>query len=180
MAIPAVLMAAGTAIQILGQVGANLQQSIAERANQRFYQAQADYAQESALRAERLAGFDYAYKIGQQIGDFAASGVDISGSASITIGGTLANEIGEVAAIRKKGALDMALARMRGNQAGQNADLLGSPGFNIMQGATTLISNYTKSEGFGSWNDGRVGITDKYPGYGSGYADTASMIGRTA
>lgn len=180
MSVPAVLMAAGTGIQVLGQIGANLHQSIAERANQRFYQAQADYAQESALRAERLAGFDYSYKIGQQIGDYAASGVDMSGSASITVGGTVANEIAEVAAIRKKGAIDMALARMRGTQAGQNADLLGSPGFNLLQGATTLLGNYTRSEGFGSWNDGRVGITDKYPGYGSGYADTASLIGRTA
>lgn len=177
---PFILMAAGTVMQMMGQVGANLQQSIAERANQKFYQQQAEYAQESALRSERLAGFEYSYKIGQQIGDYAASGVDISGSAAMTVGGSIANEISEVAAIRKKGAIDTQLARMRANQSGQLASTLSSNGYNITQGLTTAIGNYTKSEGFGSWNEGRMGITDKYPGYGSGYADRASLIGATA
>lgn len=174
MAVPQVLMAAGTTIQVLGQFGANLSQSIAERANAAFFRAQTQYAQESALRAERLAGFEYAYKIGQQVGDYAASGVDSSGSAAITIGGSLSNEIGEIAAIRRKGELDVRLARMRGTQSENNADLLGSTGFNVLQAGTSLLSNYTRSEGFGSWNENRTGITDKYPGWGSGYGSAGS------
>ena len=177
MAIPAALMGAGTTIQAIGQIGANLQQAITERANQKFYKQQAEYAQESALRAERLAGFEYAYKIGQQVGDYAASGVDAgSGSAATTIGGSIANEIGEIAAIRKKGALDTALARMRGTQAGQTADTLGSFGYNFLQTGASILRNYTASEGFGTWNDGRSDITDKYPGYGSGYGSAGTSL----
>lgn len=163
---PLTMMAVGTGIQILGGWQANLAQARAARQNQRFYEEQAIYARQSAARAEGLASFDYAYKIGQQVGAYAASGVDTgTGSAAITIGGTIANEIGEIAAIRRKGDMDVMLARLRGSQAGSNADTLGSTGFNLMQAATTGINNYTQSEGFGSWNTGRVGYGYKYSNY---------------
>lgn len=183
---PITLMAVGTGMQILGNWASNMDQAAAERRNQAYFEAQAQYALDSARRAEGLASFDYAYKIGQQTGAYAASGVDTSGSASLTIGGTISNEISEVAAIRKKGALDFQLARMRANNAGSSADLLGSTGYNIMQSLTTGVGNYTRSEGYGSWNSNRPGVKDKYPGWGSGInnsssaTDYADLTSRTA
>lgn len=172
---PLTLMAVGTGVQILGGWYSNMQQAQAERENQAYYLEQEKYAMESARRAERLAGFEYAYKIGNQVGAYAASGIDTgSGSAAITIGGSIANEISEVAAIRRKGEMDMRLARLRANQSGRTADTVGSAGYNLMQGLTTGLGNYAKSEGFGSWNSGRTGITDKYPGYGSGYGSAGA------
>ena len=70
--------------------------------------------------------------------------------------------------------MDMRLARLRANQSGRTADTVGSVGYNLMQGLSTGLGNYAKSEGFGSWNSGRTGITDKYPGYGSGYGSAGA------
>lgn len=168
MAIPLALMAAGTVTQMLGTYAANIQQAIKEQQNAAFYREQAVFAKEAALRAERLAGFEYATKFGQQVGAYAASGVDMSGSAALTVGGTIANALSEIDAIRKKGALDFKLAYMRGAQSDETANTLNSPGYNLMQGAGTLIGNYTRSEGFGSWNADRPGLTDKYVGFGAG------------
>lgn len=178
MALPLALMAAGTVTQMGGQLAANIEQAIAEQQNAAFFRIQTQYARESAERAERLAGFDYAFKIGQQVGNFAASGVDAgSGSASMTVGGSIANYMSELAAIRRKGDIDVKLASMRGTQASNTADTLNSGSYNLLQAGTTLIKNYTRSEGYGSLNDGRSGITDKYPGYGnysgSSYRDTS-------
>lgn len=187
---PLTLMVVGTGMQVIGQWSANMAQAEAERLNQKYFEEQAIYARQSAQRAEGLAAFEYAYKIGQQTGAYAAAGVDTSGSAAFTIGGTIANEISEISAIRRKGEMDVRLARMRMTNAGKNADTLSSTGYNVMQALTTGIGNYAQSEGFGKWNQNRPGVSDKYPGYGSGINnaalqpstayDTADLISRTS
>ena len=168
MAVPLVLMAAGTLMQIAGQYSANMAQALEEEKNAAFYREQAKYARQSALRAEDLAGFEYTYKIGQQVGDYAASGVDAgSGSAAVTVGGSIAQFLGEISAIRKKGDLDVKLATMRGVSSDRTANILKSDRYNIMQAGTTLLSGFTKSEGYGILNSDREGLTDKYTGWGN-------------
>ena len=149
MAIPLVLMMAGTAMQMIGQYSGNMAQAAQEKQNAKFYAEQAHYAQISALRAETLAEFSYTNKLGQQLGAYASGGVDSSGSASITMGGTIANMLDEVFSIRRKGEMDVKLARMRGIVSQDRADTMGSVGYNVMQAGTTAISNYASSEGFG-------------------------------
>ncbi len=149
MAIPAALMLIGTATQMIGQWTSNADQAVKERQNEKFYGEQAAYARLSAIRAEALAGFSYSAKVGQQIGAYASGGVDSSGSAALTLAGTLHNALDEIWAIKQKGDMDVKLARMRGIQSGQNADTLSSTGYNAMQAGSTALGAYTKSEGFG-------------------------------
>ena len=44
----------------------------------------------------------------------------------------------------------MKLARIRGAKSQSTADTLTNPTYNAMQATTTLLGNYTKSEGFGT------------------------------
>lgn len=142
MAVPAALIAAGTFTQILGRYGANLQQALAERANAKFYAEQAQFARLAAERAERVAEFDYTHKIGEQISTYAGAGVDMSGSAEVTVGATVANAVNEIMALRAKGKLDVALATMRSQQAAQTASTLESPGYNLLQGGASLLTGF--------------------------------------
>jgi len=179
VAVPVALMAAGTVMQMLSQYGANLQQAEAEKANAEYFRMQADFAQDAQLRSERLAAFEYSQRIGEQIGAYAASGVDMSGSATLTVAGTLANYTEELLAIRKKGMMEMRLANARGKMSEDTAKLLASPTYNLTQAATTGLSAYAASEGFGSWNNNR-GVEYKYAsgGPGSGTKSTGYGAGK--
>lgn len=160
MAIPMALMAAGTAINIISSLASNAAQAAAERENQRFYEEEAKYARESASRAESLAEIDYTTKYGNQVSAYASGNVDSSGSAAITMGGTIKQAMDEIWAIRRKGDMDVQLASMRGRSSGKKADTLGSVGYNLLDAGTTALNAYTKSEGFGQgfakWMDGGV------------------------
>lgn len=149
MAIPLALMAVGTGVQIAGQWLSNWEMAQQERQNAQFYRDQAELARLSSMREEQLAEFDYTYKVGQQVSDYAAAGVDISGSAATTIGGSIKNMIDEIWAIKKKGDMDVKLASMRGEAAGKRASTLASPVYNLLQAGTTLTRAYAGSEGFG-------------------------------
>jgi hypothetical protein len=126
-----------------------MDQARQEKINAKFYAEQAEFARVSALRAEKLAEFSYTAKLSQQASGYAAGGVDSSGSAAVTMGGTIANMLDEIFAIKKKGDLDVKLARMRGVAANQKADTLGSFGYNAMQAGGAVLGAYAKSEGFG-------------------------------
>lgn len=141
------ILAAGTTLQLIGQWGANIQQAIAEKANAQFYREQEQFARLASERAEQVAAFDYSYKIGEQVSAYAGSGVDMSGSAEVTVGGTISNAIREIVALREKGRLDVRLASMRAQQAQTTADTLSSPGYNLMQGAGTLLRSYGAYKG---------------------------------
>jgi hypothetical protein len=171
MAIPAALMLAGTAMQIAGQWASNSAAAAQEKINAAFYREQAVYARQSAMRAEASAEFDYTTKIGMQMGAFAASGVELSGSAAVTVAGTLKNSVDEIWAIKRKGDMDVQLASMRGELSADRARTLGSVGYNLMQGATIGISNYAASEGFGG------GFPTFFTGTNSGGNVVGSQLG---
>lgn len=153
--VPLILMAAGTVMQMGGQYAANMEQARLEKQNAKFYEEQAEFARVAAMRQEAIAGFEYTHRIGEQIGNYAASGVDAgSGSAAITIGGTVANALNEIWSIKKKGDIETKLARLRGVQSADTAKMLSSGGYNLMQGAGTLLNNYANTQGFGTLKKG--------------------------
>jgi hypothetical protein len=149
MALPFLLMAGGTAMQIAGQWSANMEQAMQERVNARYHRMEAAYAQEAQQRAEDLASYTYSTRVGSQISAYASGNVDISGSASLTVGATVGMALNELHAIKEKGKMDTMLAQLRAGAADKNADTLGSFGYNFMQGTGTLINNYAKTDGFG-------------------------------
>lgn len=148
MAVP-IIMAAGAALQILGNYASNMAQAQQERINAAYYRKQGEFVRLSQMRAERLADFDYTQKIGTQVSAYAGSGVDMSGSAQITVGGTAAQMLDELFAIKKKGDLDYELAMMRGTLSEDRAKVLSSLSYNVVQGATTAINAYAATDGFG-------------------------------
>ena len=140
---PVTLMAIGTAVQMFGQIGANFAQAQQERMNEKYYKDQAKYTIQAYQRATQLAEFDYTQRVGAQLSAYGSSGVDISGSAAITIGGTYSQLMDELWALAKKKDLEWQLATMRGNVAGDKASLLTSTGYNLVQAGTTGLKGYT-------------------------------------
>lgn len=143
MALPMALLAAGTALQIFSRYQANKAQAAAEMQNAAFYQDQATFARQAGLREANLAANRYAQLQSAQVSKAAKGGVDVAaGSMAVTIGQTIADRAEELVAIKRKAELDYKLASLRGLQSGEQAATLGSDGYNIMQGATTLLTNY--------------------------------------
>jgi hypothetical protein len=151
MAVPAILMAVGTGLQVFSQWMANLDQAQAEYENSKFYEEQAGIARDKMNRDLDIADREYEYRKGATIGAEAAGGVDVgSGSAVNNIAAVAAAKIKELAAIKTQGEFEVKLARLRARRSGQTADTLSDTGYNLLQGATTGLNNYTASKGFGT------------------------------
>lgn len=166
MALPLLLMAAGTTMQIAGQYASNIDRAMAEARNAEYFRAQADLAREANMNELRMSAAERAYRRGQIIGTYAGQGLDVSsGSALGVITEEIVRGYEELAALKKKGDLDVELARKRGLASQAQVDQLRDPMYNLTQAGTTLLTNYTQSEGFGSWN--RNPATGNYgPKYG--------------
>lgn len=170
MAVPLILMAAGTALQIGAGIRKNMEQAIQEIENSKWLAKQADFARESMFREIRRTEQEYSAKAGQQISSYAASGVDISGSAGLTVGGTLSSAFEELVAVRRKGEMDIFLASSRSNLAARNAAGLSDSGANLMQAGGTLMNNYANTNGFGQGFGGASATSGKISGGGYGSA----------
>ena len=168
------LIAAG--VQVAGQIASNWSQAQAEKRNADFYREQAAYARLAQQRAEALAEVEFTAGIGQQISSYAASGVDMSGSAAITVGASVKALADEIWAIRKKGDIEVKLASMRGDSAEQRAETLNSIGYNAIQGAGTLLSAYGKKSG-SSKTSGDLTFGEPTYSSGGGSLPSASLLG---
>lgn len=141
MAVPFVLMAAGTALQVFGQYKANMDQAAAEIQNAKFYEWQANFAKEAQFRQAELASAQYEFRKGAQLSAYGKGGVDISGSAAGVIAETAAAKISELIAIKRKGDLEFNLASARARQSRGRAEQLQSLEYNLLQGGTTVLSS---------------------------------------
>ena len=146
MAIPLALMAAGTAMQVIGNWQANMDQASAEAANAKFYEEQATFARDAMFRQLDIANSEYTAKIGAQVTGYARNSVDMSsGSVTNNIAGSLAKQTAELVAIRRKGAMEVSLARLRGTQAMDTAKTLSSTSYNLFQAGTSVFRNAAAS-----------------------------------
>lgn len=139
------LMVAGTVIQTLGNLAGNSEQAAAERRTAQFFYKQAQFARHAMARELHIAERNYAYRLGSQISAIAKGGADVgSGSAVNTLAATVAAKLDELVAIRRKGELDIELARLRGEGSEKTSNTLSSLSYNILQGATTIVGNMAK------------------------------------
>lgn len=164
MPVPA-LMAIGLGMRAFGQLISNFQQADAERRNAEFYQYQADYARESAIRQEVLANRNYTKLSGAQLSAYAKGGVDISGSAASVVAETFTRKLEEMYAIKQKGELEYKLAYLRSQEAKRTADRLTDPLFNILQFGGTALTSGAADSLFSGENSG---IPTKLLGQSSG------------
>lgn len=151
MAVPFVLMGVGTGLQMLSQYSANLANAEQAKANSAWYQQEVSFARDSSFRAAQRTEQEYTQKWSSQASAYTAGGIDLSGSAALTLGATLAQSYEEIAAVKKKGEMDVGLARARKNLSDQSASTLSSFGTNAAGAAATFLTDFTKTEGFGSW-----------------------------
>jgi hypothetical protein len=114
--------------------------------NADFYREQRNFAAISAIRAKALSELDYTTKIGAQKSAYAAGGVDLSGSAEVTVGGTVKAMLDELRAIELKGDIETKLAGLRASQSQGLANIYGSAEYNLMQAGVTGITNFIKSQ----------------------------------
>lgn len=183
---PVTLMTVGTVVEGFAQYGANIQQAIAEAANARYYAEQERFNIAATLRAVDSAARESGYKVGQAITAYTGSGLDVgAGSAITNIATLIADGIAEVDFARRKGELDIQLARMRRTQSEQTAAMLESPGYNLVQFGTTLLGNMTKAESTSQYNTNQARrsgtslvtspnsyLTGSSQGSGTGYLGT--------
>ncbi len=143
---PATLMAVGTVMQVAGTYQANIAQAKKEKRTAEFFQTQANFAREAMFRELHIAERQYAYRLGSQISAVAKGGADVGvGSVVNTFASTIAAQIDELLAIKRKGALDIELATLRGQGAAELAETLSSNSYNLMQASTTTLNNVAKS-----------------------------------
>lgn len=136
-----------TGVSMMGTLMGNNAKARQERANAAYYKKQAAYARLAAERQHQLAEFEYTEKLGKQASTYAGSGVALEGSAAVTMGGTLKNFIDEAYAIKRKGELEYELASMRGVQSSQEANMLSSPAYNLLQVGAQGLNAYASIAG---------------------------------
>ena len=163
MALPAVLMGVGAGLKAWSGIMAGMQKAKQGFANAEWLNEQANFAQESMFRELRRTEQLYTNRVGQQIGDYAASGADLSGSAINTVGGTMASAMQELKAVRRKGEMEVKLARARARLEEQNANAAGNPLTLLMGAGASLIGSYANTKGFGE-------------GFGGDYSAATSSV----
>lgn len=161
------LIALGGVMQIFGQMKQNMAEANQEIQNADYYYQQARYARYAAKRQEEITSFEYAQKVSTQASKYAGGNVSLaSGSASLTMGGTVGQMVKEIYAIREKGRMEERLATMRAEGAAGRASQLRDPGYNLLQAVTTGINTYTgfratqdksSSADYGNFGEGKTG-----------------------
>ena len=166
MAVP-LLLAVGTGMQIFGQLQANMAQARQEIENAKFYEEQAKFALEAMHRQEDIASRQYEARKGAQVSAYAKGGVDLSGSAALTIAETVAQKAEELSAIKRKGELDYKLAKLRARSSQAQGEMLQSTEYNFMQAGGTALTAYAQAgaPGFGK---GKTGATTGGHSFSSG------------
>jgi len=160
------------------QISANMKAAEAARNNSKWYEEQAQLAIQSMHRQMRITETQYAQALGTQTSAYARGGVDTgSGSALGVLAGTLANGIEELAAVRKKGEMDIKLARSRSLLEADQAQQLGSFGANAMQAAGTFMTNYANTQGFGKGFPDSLVPTGKPPSFLGGGSGGSYLYG---
>lgn len=153
----------GTALQMFGQVGANVEQALAETQNAKFYEDQAKFSQFTKQRELSLISRNYAQQYSQRASAYAGGGVDASGSAEAVLGIVTARHFEEALAVSKKYDIETRLALLRKHQSEDVAGTLSSAGYNAVQMGGTALTAYNK---YNQGTGGNVNYTTNF--YGSG------------
>lgn len=169
---PLTLMLAGTGMKMIAQYGANIQQSIAEKANAAFYREQLLYNVQAVENDIRAAQRETGYKLGMATTTYGASGIDVgTGSALGNLATIVADGMNEVAFIRRKGDMEIKLSQMRASSAQAKADTLASPTYNLTQAATTGFGNLLAAQ------KDSTGATSSKSGGGTYLGNYADLLG---
>jgi hypothetical protein len=145
VAVPAVISAVGTGLNIYGNVKANRAQSDAEFQNFQYYREQGKYIEGTTKR--QLEQFDYESTqfIGSQKAAIASSGFDIAGSPMALVTDTLEILSRERKDIEAEGAFRMREAMLKGDiSLGRSKDLR-SFSANFLPAAGSIL---TSASGF--------------------------------
>ena len=134
------LIAAGTALSIFGQMQANFAQAQAERENAAWLDEQANFLEQSSAREAKIFERQARLQIGEQIGGFSASGVELSGSALDTIRESFSLMEDELQAISDQGRMSVREALLKSGASRRNANRLGSFGLNAIQASGTALT----------------------------------------
>lgn len=138
---PIALMAAGTAMNVMGNMRANQDKARAEAANASYYREQAAFADEAGKRAEKIFERKADRLYGQQVSAFAKAGVDIgSGSALDFLGESKALQIEERYAIKREAEMNVRLASLRANASMETSRAYGDSTNNFLQAGGTILT----------------------------------------
>ena len=144
------LMIAGTAMQVYGNVKANLDESRAEAENAIWMRQQAEFIKKSTERSKDIFNRESQDNLAGLENSFAKSGISMSGSAlELKIQEEWKRDQ-ELQAIIDQGNMNMQEAYMKASTSQRNSDTIGSLTHNGLQSATSIVNaraDYVKAGG---------------------------------
>lgn len=140
MGVETALFVAAAAIQIYGQRQANEAQANAERLNAAQYAKQQEMAAMASRREADIYSSESQAVIGESVSFFDRAGIDIAGSALMTIANMKEQAGREYRAILIGAQQQSSLIGMKQQQAARNADMLSSGSYNNIQSLGTLLN----------------------------------------
>lgn len=136
-----VLLAIGAGMKLYSDYTGNLAQASSEIQNSQFYDIQGRYALEAMSREATLSRRKYAAGLGSQVTSYAKSGVSLSQGSSLgVLANTVAQQVEELQAIKRKGDIESSLAFGRASQARDVAGRLKDPFYNLLQASGTVLT----------------------------------------
>lgn len=143
----------GAGISIYGQVKGNQAQASAERANARFYQEQADFAEKAGDRELDIYKDQAAEFFGQQKSGFARAGVELQGSPLLALADSISRQQREEEAIQMDTAAKVREANLKGGLANKTAASLSNFANNALPASGTLLT--AGAQAYGAYTKGR-------------------------
>lgn len=131
------LMLAGTAVEIFGNVKANLDQARAEAENAIWMKQQADYIKRATDRELSIFDRESQESIAATENTFAKSGVSMAGTALEVMAQEQTKRQQELDAIVDQGNTNIQEALLKSSASQKTSDTLGSFSYNMLQTASS-------------------------------------------
>lgn len=138
------LMIGGTALQVYGNVKANLDQAEAEAQNAVWMREQADFMAKSTQRELGIFNRESLDQMASLENTFAKSGISMVGSAFEVQRQEELKRQNELQAISDQGKMNIKEAMLKATASDNNANKLRSFGYNALQGATAAVNSGEK------------------------------------
>lgn len=139
MSAAAIAVAAGTGLQLFGQYQANIAESKAERANQVYYEEQAEISLAASQKEAELFEMESRQFFGDQVNAFVKGGVQLEESTLMQVAFSKAQAIQEKNSILRTGKRRANLELVKAQQHRENAERLKSREYNLLQAVGPVL-----------------------------------------
>lgn len=131
------MMAAGSALNIYGNIQANKKQAIAERENAKYLEEQAAFTREAERQALNIFQDESEQFLGSQISGYSRGGVALGGSALAVFADTISKQLAEKESIKLDYQSKEREALLKAGASYRQAEYLSNWKTNFLQSSST-------------------------------------------